>query len=395
MLKRAGHVEDRAEERTDFSVKDIQKARMLLASRKRGLKKGRTYHIRNRRGSFIIGDVGKDKPNHVIKTVYGPYMTPPGEMLKVARDRDYAKEYSEYHSRPEQRRNRSERNKGRRHLKLRVGDGMEADHKRPLARGGSFSKRNLQALTMRENRVKFTKTAGFMSDMDRLNEDIADTVLTDKESKQYNKKVFRTNKEKALAMAGFVAAPALMFGGGALTMAQAVSPTNTEAKVLQKVKGEGITLGKYAPEGLPRGGLMRSAGQYSNYLGGNPKLMSNPVLMHELGHTQTIANHLDKKGIPIVQAWKTLKSEHAANMWAMANQKGLAKKLRQAAMTVTNTMNYGGSLLMSPTAYAATGLASGAYALHKINERGPKALADIKKQRAKDKARARMKRRSR
>jgi hypothetical protein len=46
--------------------------------------------------------------------------------------RDYKKEYREYHGNPEQRKNRSMRNKARRLMikkgKVRKGDGMEVDH---------------------------------------------------------------------------------------------------------------------------------------------------------------------------------------------------------------------------------------------------------------------------
>lgn len=82
MRKKAGHVEDRAKQRTNFSSKEIAAARELVARRK--LKKGATYHIKYPgRGSFIVGDVGKDKPRHVVKTVYGPRMKAPGKSLSV------------------------------------------------------------------------------------------------------------------------------------------------------------------------------------------------------------------------------------------------------------------------------------------------------------------------
>ena len=49
--------------------------------------------------------------------------------------RDYRREYDEYHGTAEQRKNRSKRNKARRKLKLRKGDGREVDHKKPLSKG--------------------------------------------------------------------------------------------------------------------------------------------------------------------------------------------------------------------------------------------------------------------
>jgi 5-methylcytosine-specific restriction endonuclease McrA len=72
------------------------------------------------------------------------------------RERDYAKEYREYHSRPEQIANRSDRNKARRMMekegKVRKGDGMEVDHKRMIKDGGSNARSNLRVIPMRRNR---------------------------------------------------------------------------------------------------------------------------------------------------------------------------------------------------------------------------------------------------
>jgi hypothetical protein len=50
--------------------------------------------------------------------------------------RDYQKEYREYNSLPEQKKNRAARNKARREMGLKVGDPREVDHKKPLSRGG-------------------------------------------------------------------------------------------------------------------------------------------------------------------------------------------------------------------------------------------------------------------
>ena len=44
-------------------------------------------------------------------------------------ERDYAKEYRDYHGKPEQRKRRSSRNKARRKAGLKKGDGKEVDHK--------------------------------------------------------------------------------------------------------------------------------------------------------------------------------------------------------------------------------------------------------------------------
>ena len=76
---------------------------------------------------------------------------------KIKRVRDYKKEYAEYHSKPEQRANRSNRNQARRKLGLKVGDPREADHIKPIDKGGSNAKGNLRAVSRKINRVKYNK----------------------------------------------------------------------------------------------------------------------------------------------------------------------------------------------------------------------------------------------
>ena len=72
----------------------------------------------------------------------------------MAKTRNYRKEYDEYHGKPEQRRNRSNRNKARRKVGLKRGDPREVDHKRPLSKGGSNGRSNLRITSKRTNRVK-------------------------------------------------------------------------------------------------------------------------------------------------------------------------------------------------------------------------------------------------
>jgi len=75
--------------------------------------------------------------------------------MKKVRIRDYEREYRMYHSKPEQRHKRSLRNQARRRLGLRVGDPREADHIKPLDKGGSNAKTNLRAVSRTTNRKKF------------------------------------------------------------------------------------------------------------------------------------------------------------------------------------------------------------------------------------------------
>lgn len=62
-----------------------------------------------------------------------------------------------YHAKPEQRKNRSERNKARRKLGLKRGDQREADHIKPMDKGGGNSRGNLRAVSRKINRVKYNK----------------------------------------------------------------------------------------------------------------------------------------------------------------------------------------------------------------------------------------------
>jgi len=70
--------------------------------------------------------------------------------------RDYKKEYREYHSKPEQIRNRAKRNAARREMeekgRVRKGDGKDVDHKRALINGGSNADSNLRVVSRSANR---------------------------------------------------------------------------------------------------------------------------------------------------------------------------------------------------------------------------------------------------
>mgnify|MGYP001814147834 CR=1 FL=1 len=71
--------------------------------------------------------------------------------------RNYRKEYDTYHKKPEQRKNRSNRNKARRKLGLKKGDPREVDHKKPLSKGGGNGRSNLRAVSRAYNRSRKRK----------------------------------------------------------------------------------------------------------------------------------------------------------------------------------------------------------------------------------------------
>jgi len=75
--------------------------------------------------------------------------------------RDYKKEYQKYHGTSEQKRNRAERNKGRRIMttagKAKKGDGKDVAHVKAISKGGLSTVYNLQMQSKGENR-SFSKT---------------------------------------------------------------------------------------------------------------------------------------------------------------------------------------------------------------------------------------------
>lgn len=75
----------------------------------------------------------------------------------MKKKRNYKKEYRDYHSKPQQKKNRAKRNKARSTMGLKVGDKREVDHKKPLSKGGSNGKGNLRAVSRKTNRKKGNK----------------------------------------------------------------------------------------------------------------------------------------------------------------------------------------------------------------------------------------------
>lgn len=80
----------------------------------------------------------------------------PSKVVKDARgrDRDYRKEYDRDHADADARKKRAMRNKARRKMGLKVGDGKEVDHKKPIASGGSNGKKNLRVVSRKTNRTR-------------------------------------------------------------------------------------------------------------------------------------------------------------------------------------------------------------------------------------------------
>ena len=70
--------------------------------------------------------------------------------------RDYKKEKAWDHSHKGGQRlvDRAARNKARREVGLKVGDPREADHKKPLAEGGSNAKSNIRVVSSKTNAQK-------------------------------------------------------------------------------------------------------------------------------------------------------------------------------------------------------------------------------------------------
>tara|TARA_R110002167_G_scaffold271629_1_gene478168 strand:- start:569 stop:793 length:225 start_codon:yes stop_codon:yes gene_type:complete len=71
--------------------------------------------------------------------------------------RNYRKEYDTYHKKPKQRKNNNARHRARYAMKLKPGDPREVDHKNPLSKGGSNSRKNLRLVSRTTNRKKAAK----------------------------------------------------------------------------------------------------------------------------------------------------------------------------------------------------------------------------------------------
>lgn len=72
--------------------------------------------------------------------------------MTAKRQRDYKKEYADFHGKPEQIRNRGLRNKARKAQGLKKGDPREVHHVIPLSKGGSNAKDNHKVVSRATNR---------------------------------------------------------------------------------------------------------------------------------------------------------------------------------------------------------------------------------------------------
>lgn len=77
-------------------------------------------------------------------------------MPYVNKPRPYKKEYEQYHSSQEQKKNRAKRNAARRKLekagRVLKGDGKDVDHKTPISKGGGNGDGNLRVKSKGSNR---------------------------------------------------------------------------------------------------------------------------------------------------------------------------------------------------------------------------------------------------
>jgi hypothetical protein len=94
-------------------------------------------------------------------------------------ERDYQREYEQYHSRPEQMKQRAMRNKWNR--KLSPPPGKEIDHRKALRDGGSNDRSNLRFRSVSANRSDngHSKQAAYYHQMWRaFTETLADLSVT-------------------------------------------------------------------------------------------------------------------------------------------------------------------------------------------------------------------------
>jgi len=74
----------------------------------------------------------------------------------MAKERDYKNEYLTYHAKPEQKKNRAQRNAARATMmkagKVAKGDGKDVDHLKPIRSSGTNAPKNLRVTSVKANR---------------------------------------------------------------------------------------------------------------------------------------------------------------------------------------------------------------------------------------------------
>ena len=177
------------------------------------------------------------KANKKLQDVVAPPKGRRGQLLeKAARaPRDYRREYDQYHAKPEHVQERLKRNQARRKLGLTKGDPREVDHKIPIKKGGSNARSNLRAVSLQENRKKFTKTAGLINVLDKKLLEAAqkDTRLGRFLAGAIPSVVSSTDKANQALLRGSAAgAAAALSKGGTSALTSGVGATNDTAKKL-------------------------------------------------------------------------------------------------------------------------------------------------------------------
>lgn len=74
----------------------------------------------------------------------------------MVKPRDYKEEYLTYHAKPDQKKNRAQRNAARATMmkagKVAKGDGKDVDHKTPIRSSGTNAPKNLRVTSIKANR---------------------------------------------------------------------------------------------------------------------------------------------------------------------------------------------------------------------------------------------------
>ena len=137
-----------------------EKYRRLFGNRYHEIESGQTsYEDLRALGDQILDAPLKNPDGKEWLTIHALVQQQVEETIlrRILEDRDYAREYKNYHGTPKQCANRNNRNKARRKMELETGDDREVDHSKPLSLGGTNHKNNLKVVTFAQNRSKGSK----------------------------------------------------------------------------------------------------------------------------------------------------------------------------------------------------------------------------------------------